>query len=103
VSNIIEITGDGTFPFLLESGSYRLDIEGTLASGFSAALKAGASADGSDHAAVPNPFNVAVVFSGSTPITPPVLMGAGWYSLVVTGYSGSASVQGVLRKADIAR
>lgn len=94
----IEITANGTIVFTLQPGWWRLDLEYTsLDAGAQFALKVGSDSSGSNHAAALDAFGNAIVFS-STPRVPPVMHGAGPWSIVTTGIGTSTGVKAVFRK-----
>lgn len=92
------ITGDGTYPFTLAEGRWRLDLRGTRGGSLSVTLKSGPSGDGSDHVDVLDDDGSAVSWSGSSDSLSPLVEGAGPASLVVTGYAGSSNLAMLFRQ-----
>lgn len=95
-----ELTGNGTFPIHLPPGKYRYEISGTLGGSTAVALKAGPSADGSDHVACTydgTPTGTAISHASGAVPEPQVIQGGGYISLVVSSYSGSSDLLAIFR------
>jgi hypothetical protein len=79
-----EISANGTLAFFLRHGEYHVSTSGTLDAGMVSTLKSGGSENGSDHREALNTAGDEILVTGGEQVSPSIVTGGGWYSIVTT-------------------